>query len=68
MGRIVVLVSAWIACGLAAIAPAHAVAANRLYWANGAEHGKSNARFSRCKSPKTYKHLKPGRYIFEVPV
>ena len=22
--------------------------------------------FTRCKSPKTYEHLKPGKYIFEV--
>jgi hypothetical protein len=24
------------------------------------------ARFSSCISPKTYRHLKPGRYAFEV--
>jgi hypothetical protein len=23
-------------------------------------------RFKKCKSPKTYKHLKTGRYTFEV--
>jgi hypothetical protein len=28
------------------------------------KRGKST--FARCKSPKTYKHLKPGRYTFEV--
>jgi hypothetical protein len=22
--------------------------------------------FSACRSPKTYKHLKPGKYTFEV--
>ncbi len=31
------------------------------------KHGKRpHARFSKCASPKTYKHLKPGRYEFEV--
>jgi hypothetical protein len=24
------------------------------------------AHLAKCKSPKTYKHLKGGRYIFEV--
>ena len=24
------------------------------------------ASFSACRSPKTYKHLKPGKYTFEV--
>jgi hypothetical protein len=27
---------------------------------------KKKVAFSTCKSPKTYKHLKPGRYQFEV--
>ena len=26
----------------------------------------SKPHFSSCKSPKTYKHLKPGKYIFEI--
>ena len=29
-------------------------------------HKKPKAKFSRCRSPKTYKHLKPGRYTFKV--
>ncbi|HZE16518.1 MAG TPA: hypothetical protein VE197_12845, partial [Mycobacterium sp.] len=28
--------------------------------------GKRRARFRRCSSPQTYRHLKPGRYTFEV--
>jgi hypothetical protein len=32
--------------------------------ARGKKHPK--ARFARCKSPKTYKHLKNGKYTFEV--
>lgn len=29
-------------------------------------HKKPKATFSACRSPKTYKHLKPGKYTFEV--
>jgi phosphatidylinositol-3-phosphatase len=29
-------------------------------------HKKSQASFANCRSPKTYKHLKRGRYRFEV--
>jgi DNA-binding beta-propeller fold protein YncE len=29
-------------------------------------NGKHAARFTRCKSPKTYKHLHAGKYKFEV--
>jgi hypothetical protein len=27
---------------------------------------RSRPKFSRCRSPKTYRHLKPGKYFFEV--
>jgi hypothetical protein len=30
------------------------------------KHQKSHASFSSCSSPKTYKHLAPGRYTFKV--
>jgi YVTN family beta-propeller protein len=30
------------------------------------KHARKRARFKRCRSPKTYKHLKTGRYTFEV--
>jgi hypothetical protein len=29
-------------------------------------HSGSKPKFRTCRSPKTYKHLKPGRYTFEV--
>ena len=29
-------------------------------------HKKPKPHFARCKSPKTYKHLKAGKYTFEV--
>jgi hypothetical protein len=32
----------------------------------GKHKKKPKPHFSRCKSPKTYKHLKPGRYTFLV--
>jgi streptogramin lyase len=32
----------------------------------GAHHKQPTALFSSCKSPTTYKHLKAGRYTFEV--
>ncbi len=32
----------------------------------GRHHKKPKAAFSACKSPKTYKHLQPGKYRFEV--
>lgn len=28
--------------------------------------GHAEAKFKRCRSPKTYKKLKPGRYVFQV--
>ncbi len=31
-----------------------------------AHHKKPKPSFSACRSPKTYKHLKPGKYTFEV--
>ena len=31
-----------------------------------AHHKKPKPTFKACKSPKTYKHLKPGKYTFEV--
>jgi hypothetical protein len=31
-----------------------------------ARHKKPKPSFSSCRSPKTYKHLKPGKYTFEV--
>ena len=31
-----------------------------------AHHRKPKATFKKCKSPKAYKHLKPGRYTFSV--
>ncbi len=31
-----------------------------------AHHKKPKAKFRSCRSPKTYKHLKPGRYTFAV--
>ena len=30
------------------------------------KHGHKKAAFKSCHSPKTYKHLKPGKYTFEV--
>lgn len=30
------------------------------------EHGSAKARFATCTSPKTYKNLKAGNYVFEV--
>jgi hypothetical protein len=30
------------------------------------QHGQLAARFRACGSPKTYGHLKPGRYLFAV--
>ena len=34
-------------------------------WSSRArKHAKP--KFKRCKSPKTYKHLKPHKYVFEV--
>ena len=30
------------------------------------ERGRKKARFKRCRSPKTYKHLNVGKYTFEV--
>jgi hypothetical protein len=27
---------------------------------------RSRPKFSRCRAPKTYRHLKPGKYFFEV--
>jgi hypothetical protein len=29
-------------------------------------HSDAKPKFTSCRSPKTYKHLKPGRYTFEV--
>jgi PKD repeat protein len=29
-------------------------------------HSNAKPKFKSCRSPKTYKHLKPGRYTFEV--
>jgi hypothetical protein len=31
-----------------------------------AHHKKPKPTFKACRSPKTYKHLKPGKYTFEV--
>jgi hypothetical protein len=31
-----------------------------------ARHKKPKPSFSACRSPKTYKHLKAGKYTFEV--
>ncbi len=38
----------------------------RLQETSGRRHGAGKAKFARCHSPKTYKHLRPGRYRFEV--
>ncbi len=37
-----------------------------LIGAKAAHNKKPAAAFSSCTSPKTYKHLRPGRYTFEV--
>jgi len=34
----------------------------------GKDHKQGQAHFSTCTSPKTYTHLKPGTYVFEVGV
>lgn len=38
----------------------------RLQKTSSKRHRMRRARFSPCRSPKTYRHLKPGRYRFEV--
>jgi hypothetical protein len=38
----------------------------RLQKTSSKRRGKRRARFSQCRSPKAYRHLKPGRYRFEV--